>query len=369
MKNITKNLRLVAYDAAEFDRLIPEEQLNGWFMAEACARHVYVTRNPEDKIPDQLDASNNVNLDEQKGARIAGKIPPMVLEGEEAYTYLLMMMTGLINKRRGDPHAKGQVVQNYKAWSDGDQAYSEMKELMKTAFRDAKTIRNEILSELTPHSNEPALTARKMLQIKPDSGQSILIVGDKDHITANTFKILGRHCSKIYIANPKDGDELEDNYQTIIRERKNKKLSTEVEKVLTSNLTQEFLGDIDHVFICSAMNSDKEFEKGLIENWKNSDDEKSLVHLRGVPKLRGKTDGEWTQLTASDGFISREMIDLKQQSDIAANGPIFDNAVNACYNCANSLTNNKRPLTSFLSLPPDDYRHRTSAQSSNLLRS
>ncbi len=365
MERPLENLKLIAYDAKKMGNLVSDGAYGNWFMAEQCARHVCVTTDPDAKIPEPLSVEENITLDEHMKIN-PSRIPSMVLEGEEAYTYLLMVATGLLEKHRGDEHVKSEMAKCFHSWRDGNQEVpSDLTHLMQEVFNDTKSIRKMALQNLASYTNEPTTIARKMLDMKTDDEGAILVIGDKNEATARVCRNLGRYCSKIYLTNPAGKHALDENYQAIELDIRDKKVSVDVEKVSSDEINQELFSNVRHIFCCNAMGSHQDFEQRLISDWRSNDNISSMVHLRGVPQERGRTNDTWGQLKGMPDFIDREMIDAQHQENLAANKEVIAYALNACHNCANtrSLGNGKKPVLNFITLPPEEYAHRTSSRS------
>ncbi len=359
--NPLKNLRLVAYNERQLKRQIPEGQGN-WFLAEACVRHVFITQDNADTVPEKIEAG---------AARASAKSfaeNPLAIRyehGEQAYRYLLMVASGLLSQQLGEEHAKGKIVVNWESYKKTHDVPPAMQRMMENLIGDSRVVKEKVLSRLHTVSTHPAIAARQIAGIKAKDGSRVLIVGSSEPVTRDTFKALGFQSSEIAITHP-DPARLSSIADTIMEARAKKKMIVPVTMLSPENLTPETIASYDHVFICTPMGSQPQFEKKLVEGWKKHTNPKGTVSLFfGPADLTGPNAGAWQPLIGTPGVIDRDMIAARHQHDVAENAQTLKDATIACQNIAHTRslgTGNRHPVKMFLTLPPEDYRQRTTGQ-------
>lgn len=357
-----KHLKVIAYDAESMGRQIPEDD-NRWFAAEACGRHVLVSLDPTAEIPSIIkNAHSKAPLHSIKHRRAA-----RFFEGEDAYAFLLMVATGLLDQDQGNEAALTAMKVNFDAMQTrqrekGCTPSPEVNSLIRNILFDAGLIIKNVLRDsqgamkVIHHSQEPAAIFRRLLPTRIPPTEKMLLIGEKDHVTGTTFEVLSRRYKHIDIINP-DLNQLRENIAHCRNLNADKKLGVEIGSP-SAELTVEALGQYSSIVVCSAMDACPEFEATLREAWLAQPDHitNRLVHLRGVPQQRGKTSDSWQACRERTGFIDREMLDVENAKHKAQSNQTVDQAFNACHNCAFSRKNNGRHVLKDIAVSPEGYR-------------
>ncbi len=305
----------------------------------------------------QLLIGNQANLD-QIPQEVLDQDGTKVLFGETAYAYFLANATGLDDKNPGETRIIGEMK---RAWErhtlSNPEDAAPLRDIVETAFRDSKTIRNHILSNMRPHSTEIGVTARSMAGIT--SRDTVLLVAEKDGITESMLKILGSNAGRIILTDS-DDKRLELHVRSATQMLRERKISAQISSVRFGNShgMQDAFEQASHVMVLQPMGANTEVDSTLMGAWRDRvREDGKLFHLKGDPLNRGKTNAAWNEFRPHN-FIDLEALQKQREEDGIFNSAIIDSARNASHNCANAIGSERQPIVKSLHLPPDQYRER-----------
>lgn len=285
-------------------------------MAESCDRQVWFgTRNTFGDCP--------VNI-HRYGS-----------EGEEAYLFMLRLMTGLDSKNPGEPNITGQVK---KGWQQFEKSYpDEAKKLgrvWQNLLADNKRIRAGFCNRLKTHRHEVA--ARYLSGQK--AGEHALLAGslgrgdNMARFTESMARTLANKRSacvtRITVTNP-DPETTAKLFEGLEYLKSRKLIACEIGKADFREI-EKSLEEADRAFIDIPMDSDPQNEQKIINAWNNrTRSDNTITHLRGNPQNRGLSGPLW-QNAGLENYISPEDIRSEMARIAINNKSVIQEAEIAC---------------------------------------
>ncbi|MDX2073711.1 MAG: hypothetical protein SFX19_05015 [Alphaproteobacteria bacterium] len=327
-----------------------EDAVKSWkgnddlFVPETCARHLYVGfRSEIDKIPQHI-----VGLAKQRYGDNA------ILQGQEAYEFLLRIATGLDSGNAGEHHVSHQIRERWKNYKEEHpNAARKLQSLMDKLFEDTNLIRTYVLKDLKPVS--PYISAKTLAGVGEDNEVVIFAGSEKDSVAA--ARALGKHStdsvSAIHLTHP-DNHMLVSTLKKAQEEIRQRRIRSDVQ-VITFENALGCCNEADHWFVCGKMGEAPETEEKIISAWKNRErSDGYLVHLNGDPNQSVSLPAMWAN-AADETFIFPRHIREHFANAQQAMKDTLEKAGNACKNCALSRSKDLRPERNAMAFPPEEY--------------
>jgi hypothetical protein len=329
-----------------------EEAIRNWkaskdlFVPETCARHLYVGLQEDlALIPDAIKQLAQKEYGENS-----------VLQGKEAYEFLLQVCCGLDSRNLGEDQITSQVK---KRWSDfrenSPEKAKELQSLMDRVFEDVALIRSNSLQDLRPISQY--LSAKRIAAMEPE--QSVVLFAGKEGETNAAARAIARDNTKavdlVYVTHPDENVTFR-TAQTLLNEKAKRLIKSNISLMTFDEALGKYRDEASHWVICSVMGENPEADKAIIDAWKQRVRKDGyLVHLNGDPSRKADIPAMWKN-SGIEGIILPPEIHSAFRQDQAKYNEILQNAYNACSNCTYSRSLNLRPNRQNLTMPPNDYK-------------
>lgn len=261
--------------------------------AESCARQVWFgTQYLFAKCPDKAD----------------------LIYGEDAYAFMLRLMTGMESAKKGETEIKRQILDGWRDYKgeQGAMVPVILETVMQHLQADSRFVKELALNG--HKQNEHCLVSRQMSTYQ--RGSAALVVGDLNRsgnlseYTDRTLRALNnrnRRSSGVFLTHPSQ-EVREQMRKELDRLKKEGILKTVVDVHPFEDLPQ-FVEIASATFIDLPMGKNPEADAFIQSVWSNRvKQESSLVHLRGKPELRGMSSSEWAELMSDPSYISPEDI-------------------------------------------------------------
>ncbi len=238
-----------------------------------------------------------------------------VLEGSDAYAFLLKLLVGLDSDKKGETEIKGQFYSCWNAFKEQNPSTAKtLRPVLQHLKADSRAIQNGILSSYK--LLEPMLIARDLSGY--EEGSSVLLVGNVSRHgylgghTENLAKKINNNkarASKIYVTHP-DPENADFIYNELLKLKNSngKQIVTcPVEKIDFDDVSVA-MEICEQTFVDIAMGEDIDSEKILISSWQSRENKgATLTHVRGDPTINARTNELWSSADL-DNFISPEDI-------------------------------------------------------------
>ncbi|MBL4803370.1 MAG: hypothetical protein JKY71_00770 [Alphaproteobacteria bacterium] len=262
----------------------------------------------------------------------------LLLQGKEAYSHLLKVISGFESKRVGETHVRSQF---YDSWRVMKESYPEEAKRFERLVGQLRMDANFVQNKISANFAEECEAKSALTLSGQEKGDKVLIVagisrhGDVTDLTER----MARVCENLQKRNP---DFISVTHPTMEDKLKTATGMWKTEKKLRSNINVVPFDEIgrsveeaDRVYVLTAIGENPEADNILVQTWADRvRDDNTIVHLRGKPSKRGANDAPWTSLTREDGFISSEDVTAEEHRRERNNELIINNAKAAFDVCA-----------------------------------
>lgn len=275
-----------------------------------------------------------------------------VFKGAEAYKHLLIYITGLISRIRGENQIVSQFKRAHGELRTRNHAAAEsLNPLFHNIMRDNSLVRTHITRDLKPAFYEAC--AHELSG--PRNQDTVLVVVDTDkngtkpsEVTKNIIRYLGNKtksaATTIIFTHP-DEDVLNTVFNFFLRQKDKNRISSQIGK-LPFNNAFDYLGDLQRflrVFVCFPMGKNPKIDELMINTWGQKEALGGvLLHLGGRTKPDRKSIGAWENPELFN-YVSPEEIVAWQEQRKSQNEQLIEDGKAACGICADLIINGERP--------------------------
>jgi hypothetical protein len=270
-------------------------------VAESCARQVWFGRKSDfDSFPET----------KKEGVELR--------TGEKAYAYLLRIITGQDSERKNETNIAGQFTQHWEAFQA---AYPEKAAAMDTTIQhlkaDSRLIRNYVLNDMK--EPQPMLVARDLSGLQ--KGERVMVV---PHIGGNgsmpdhmdrLLRVLDhrkRQVGALTVSAP--CPRMRDSFMAHVQTMQRDGLVHYPVMAEPFDQLPDGVEEVEHVFVDMPMGQDEAADYYVRESWRaQAHDGGSLIHLRGCPAEKGKSNALWANADLPN-YISPEEIGAETSS-------------------------------------------------------
>lgn len=296
---------------------------------ESCARQVWAaTREAFAKFPFKA-ADQDVSI----------------LHGEQAYAYVLRLLTGMMSERVGEDH----IVRQYREkWDHFQSIHPEfaayMNPVRKALEDDNAMIRKNLVSLLIPPLDEYAVRIVSGLE----KGDRILVLshltrdGEPSVDSKKIMKSYGNNrngkplVSEIAVT----GHSLSESQKIaewLATLKDQRKLHKDIAiTVMPINSFGRAVESYNRIYITTPMNKHSDMDQNIIQSWKSRiRRDNILTHMRGDPDLQAHSHPVWIEASL-DSYVSPEDIRHARLSIQKHNQhiiPLIHEAIDDCASC------------------------------------
>ncbi len=282
----------------------------------------------------------------------------VVYTGRDAYKYMLIYVTGLISRTRGESQIVSQFKGAYREWHDRAPALAtEFNRFIRSIIHDNGLVRNIVTYNLKPAFYEAC--AHELSQQTGADTVLVVVNSDKsrskpDDLTENIVKYLSNNrkgaAQKIVFTHP-DPQVLQNIYSHFLRQKSKGHITSEIEMRPFENAfdATSHLQWMNRVYVCLPMGSYPGADEVMLKQWGQKEAlGGTLIHLGGSKKADRQSSGVWSGDPLFN-YVTPEKILGWQEIRKGQNEKIIEVGKKACGVCADIRQDNKRPNQEALS--------------------
>ncbi len=278
----------------------------------------------------------------------ANKDAVKTLNGAEAYSALLRVISGFESNRLGETHVKSQFYEGWRCFNDEypDKAESYQR-LVGMLNEDVNFIRNDIASAFKYQRHE--ISARDLSgQAKGDKLLVIGSVGKGGIVSAFTEGIIRvsenrqKNRDNFLTVTTPEPEALEILKEQLLQMKRAGKLSTNIEVADFSEIGRQ-MDESDRVYVDVPMGSAPEAEAQIVNAWRDRiRDDNTLTHMRGDSHNRALSTPLWAD-AGLDHYFSPEDIRHDMAERGRNNRIVLENADRAFDMCGQLRLEGRKP--------------------------
>jgi hypothetical protein len=250
------------------------------------------------------------------------KIPSCVLQGEQAYRWLLETAVGLRSTVQGHDKTLCEIKTNFKQLKENNHSLHEtLQPVIKQVFNDSGKILQYLQKKCLPTGQGKAIYARQALQLTRGSNKNVLVIGGSEKLSLEVFQVFFDFAKEIYITHEDDimNQSIKSEIDSIKKTRT--RGHTDISRITIYESMERF-EKIHNIVIARPICND-DYDELLIEVAKEAN--ANIIHLVGDPKQRGTLTGFWAALKNQQNFWGPDELRAIRDDNFQQNEILFSN--------------------------------------------